>query len=105
MLTTKNVLADQNADNPELRRIVVFEAEPGEVEAKVAQFSSDAIVEPEIKYYPVPVLFSHTFPSDEISRDLRWPGDSCYGTAGRSAWFPNTRAVAYHLREAALSDI
>ena len=64
MLTTKNVLADQNADNPELRRIVVFEAEPGEVEAKVAQFSPDAIVEPEIKYYPVPVLFSHTFPSD-----------------------------------------
>src|SRR5262249_11653742 len=64
MLTIKNVLADQNADNPELRRIVVFEAEPGEVEAKVAQFSSDAIVEPEIKYYPVPVLFSHTFPSD-----------------------------------------
>ena len=38
MLTTKNVLADQNADNPELRRIVVFEAEPGEVEAKVANF-------------------------------------------------------------------
>jgi hypothetical protein len=64
MLTTKNVVADQNADNPELRRIIVFEAEPGDVEAKVAQFSPDAIVEPEIKYYPVPVLFSHTFPSD-----------------------------------------
>jgi subtilisin family serine protease len=64
MLTNKNVLADQNADSPELRRIVVFEAEPGEVEAKMTQFSPDAIVEPEIKYYPVPVLFSHTFPSD-----------------------------------------
>jgi hypothetical protein len=51
VLTTSKVLADQNADrDPALRRIVVFEAEPGEVEAKTAQVSPDAIVEPEIRY-------------------------------------------------------
>ncbi len=76
VLTNSKVLADQDHDrDPVSRRIVVFEAKPGEVEAKKGQFSLDAIVEPEIKYYPVADLFTHTLPSDFLPTDhfINWP--------------------------------
>jgi hypothetical protein len=70
VLTNPKVLADQNPDkDPAARRIVVFEADPGEVESKAVQFSADAIVEAEIKYYPVADLFTHTLPSDFLPTD------------------------------------
>jgi len=70
VLTNSKVLADQNTDGDlASRRVVVFEAEPGEVEAKKAQFSPDAIVEPEIKYYPLSDSFTHTLPSDFLPTD------------------------------------
>jgi hypothetical protein len=70
VLTNTKVLADQNPDkDPTARRIVVFDAEPGEVEAKRIHFSTNIIVEPEIKYYLVSDLFTHTLLSDFLPPD------------------------------------
>lgn len=46
-----SVVGDTNPDNEQSRRVVIFEAEPAEIEVKKADLPSDVIVEPEILHY------------------------------------------------------
>ena len=62
-------MADQNAEDPSVRRVIVLEAEPGEIEAKRALFTSDVMIEPEILFYPTADWLSHTAPSDFVGAD------------------------------------
>lgn len=47
-----NVIGDTRPDDIEKRRILIFEAEPAEIKAKMADLPEDVIVEPEILHFP-----------------------------------------------------
>lgn len=47
------VQSDSTPEDELARRVVVFDAEPSEVQAKAANFGTDVIVEPEILHYPM----------------------------------------------------
>src|SRR5215210_8552556 len=45
------VIGDTKPHDEQRRRVVIFEAEPAEVEAKMSSLPSDVILEPEILHY------------------------------------------------------
>src|SRR4051794_9126820 len=64
LLETAKILAEQAPEDPTTRQIILFDAESSELEAKRAHFPLDAIVEPEILFYPASGWLTHTRPSD-----------------------------------------
>jgi subtilisin family serine protease len=79
-LQTAKVLADLDPEDQEARRVIVFEAEPGELEDKRRSFSPDAMVEPEILYYTGAGWSTHTRPSHFASATL-FPSSGSAGVA------------------------
>jgi subtilisin len=66
-----NIIQDAAPDDPTARRVVIFDADPAEIEAKQALVSPDVLIEPEILHYP-----AAPFPRDfvELTTSARTGG-------------------------------
>ena|SRR5438874_2732609 len=73
-LGTAKILADLSPEDPTARRVVVFDAEPSELAAKVASFSPDAVVEPEVLFYPTANWSTHTRPRETLKNPVAEAG-------------------------------
>jgi subtilisin family serine protease len=65
--SSSKILADHDTEDPSTRRVVILEAEPGEIQAKRSLFAPDVIIEPEILFYPAAEWCNHTHPSDFLT--------------------------------------
>jgi hypothetical protein len=83
-----NVLADNEPNDPYARRVVVFEADPAEVQAKVAD--PNVLIEPEILHWPDTVPPADLLDAQRASADIM----ASMSSLGLSSTFPLLANVA-----------